>query len=569
MLNIYSLRLELSVYCERDYYGSDCRKFCSPGSNDHYSCSASGDKLCHSGWTGSTCDTRINYCLNVVCKNGGNCQRLSNGFMCSCPRGYEGPLCEDDVNECESNVCKNGAVCTNLNGSFACACLPFWEGITCEKNINECLSSPCNNGGICLDKVKGYVCECAEGWLGETCAIDRDECETSSVCSNGATCLNTPGSYKCLCAEGWRGQVCEQDIDECGMINFCHNGGACVNTRGSFMCRCPPTWTGRRCETDVDECVTLPELCGRNGSCLNLPGDFRCQCDPGLTGFMCDEDVDECSLSKDLCAYVGNFPPFTPNVTFSIERANMPTLSINITETKNKTEDSLFINGSSSDLPTSPPWPDAPVSHILCVNTQPGYRCICQVFWRGAKCDQTLTECILGPDHAQGVSKAPNKDRCPEFFLPLLHTHPFPLNTHLSFAPEMTVPFYLVGQPSLQTQSYVNSNLSRLLRESRLFEGKELNLTSTFTHGITPSGKKITKVHPVVSVGGEILTDSELTYVLRTLSPKVTDLINWTLYTGYVLSNHGKIFHMWYLVPIIAGLLLLLVSVAGAVLCLR
>ncbi|GFN94282.1 delta-like protein [Plakobranchus ocellatus] len=49
MLNIYSLRLELSVYCERDYYGSDCRKFCSPGPNDHYSCSASGDKLCHPG----------------------------------------------------------------------------------------------------------------------------------------------------------------------------------------------------------------------------------------------------------------------------------------------------------------------------------------------------------------------------------------------------------------------------------------------------------------------------------------------------------------------------------------
>ncbi|GFN94287.1 neurogenic locus notch like protein 2 [Plakobranchus ocellatus] len=304
------------------------------------------------------------------------------------------------------------------------------------------------------------------------------------------------------------------------------------------MCRCPPTWTGRRCETDVDECDSLLGLCGRNGSCLNLPGDFQCQCDPGFTGSMCDEDIDECSLSEDLCTYVGNFPPFTPNATLFLERANMPTLYTNTTEIKNSTEGSLFINGSSSDLPTSPPWPDEPVSHMVCVNTQPGYSCICQVGWKGTKCDQTLTErprldAKSAPESPKttystyqdhGVPKALNKDR---------------------------------------------------IQESELFEGKELNLTCTFTHGITPSGKEITKVHPVLRVGGETLSDSELTSVLKTLSTKETIVMNLTLFTGDVkiipsiIPDHDKTFHMWYLAPIIAGLLLLLVSVTAFVIYLR
>ncbi|GFN94295.1 neurogenic locus notch-like protein 1 [Plakobranchus ocellatus] len=217
------------------------------------------------------------------------------------------------------------------------------------------------------------------------------------------------------------GRNCGEDVDECLLSNPCHDGSTCHNRHGSFMCECPVGLRGRTCSEDIDECIERSP-CALGATCVNTPGSFHCQCLHGYTGELCDEDVNECSLSEDLCTYVGNFPPFTPNVTLFLERANMPTLSTNTKETKNSTEGFLFINGSSSDLPTSPPWPDAPVSHMLCVNTQPGYSCICQEGWMGRKCNQTLTE---GPgldatsapeatyfkcqDH--GVPKTPNKDR--------------------------------------------------------------------------------------------------------------------------------------------------------------
>ncbi|GFN98284.1 neurogenic locus notch-like protein 1 [Plakobranchus ocellatus] len=290
---------------------------------------------------------------------------------------------------------------------------------------------------------KGLV---EESYSGNRCENFTDICD-SQPCINNGTCENVKGDYVCHCDDTFKGRNCSEDVDECLVSNPCHNGSTCHNLNGSFMCECPVGLRGRTCSEDIDECLERSP-CALGATCVNTPGSFSCQCLHGYTGELCDEDVNECSLSEDLCTYVGNFPPFTPNATLFLERANMPTLYTNTTEIKNSTEGSLFINGSSSDLPTSPSWPDAPVSHMLCVNTQP----------------------------------------------------------------EMTVPFYLTGQLSLQTQS-----------------------------------KEITKVHPVLRVGGETVSDNELTSVFRTLSTKETILVNWTLCTGdakiipSIIPDHDKV----------------------------
>ncbi|GFN94281.1 neurogenic locus notch protein [Plakobranchus ocellatus] len=322
------------------------------------------------------------------------------------------------------------------------------------------------------------------------------------------------------------GRNCGEDVDECLVSNPCHNGSTCHNLHSSFMCECPVGLQGRTCSEDIDECIERSP-CALGATCVNTPGSFSCQCLHGYTGELCDEDVNECSLSDDLCTYVGNFPPFTPNATLFLERANMPTLSTNTTEIKNSTEGSLFINGSSSDLPTSPPWPDAPVSHMLCVNTQPGYSCICQVGWKGAKCDQTLT---VGP--GLDVTSAPES---PETTYSMCQDH---------------------GVPKAPNKDRMTENLGCL-------RGK-----NSISHAFLPTESRLV-------VGGETLSDSELTSVFRTLSTKETIPMNWTPCTGDmkiiqgIIPDHDKTFHMWYLAPIIAGLLLLLVSVAGFVIYLR
>ena len=90
----------------RGFFGKDCDIVCIPSPDDHYSCSATGEKICHKGWTGPECDqsrfsissnvnnhSEENHCSNIVCQNGGICQ--SEEFnSCSCPSGFEGIFCE-------------------------------------------------------------------------------------------------------------------------------------------------------------------------------------------------------------------------------------------------------------------------------------------------------------------------------------------------------------------------------------------------------------------------------------------------------------------------------------------
>ena len=35
-----------------------------------------------------------NQCLNMPCKNNGNCTQTMTGFNCSCPLYYTGPTCQ-------------------------------------------------------------------------------------------------------------------------------------------------------------------------------------------------------------------------------------------------------------------------------------------------------------------------------------------------------------------------------------------------------------------------------------------------------------------------------------------
>jgi hypothetical protein len=50
---------------------------------------------CIVGWQGIHCETKINYCKNITCLNGGVCQALLLGFRCEClGESFSGQYCE-------------------------------------------------------------------------------------------------------------------------------------------------------------------------------------------------------------------------------------------------------------------------------------------------------------------------------------------------------------------------------------------------------------------------------------------------------------------------------------------
>lgn len=75
-----SLTFEYRVTCDNHYYGKGCAILCR-GRDDafgHYTCSAAGDRVCQTGWTGEYCDKRkslVNYhFFGLICTiNGKKC----------------------------------------------------------------------------------------------------------------------------------------------------------------------------------------------------------------------------------------------------------------------------------------------------------------------------------------------------------------------------------------------------------------------------------------------------------------------------------------------------------------
>lgn len=59
------------------------------------------------GFHGKLCETKIinNYCTEIVCQNGGQCNILDNGKeYCTCLKNYHGLYCEVEENQEEQNT---------------------------------------------------------------------------------------------------------------------------------------------------------------------------------------------------------------------------------------------------------------------------------------------------------------------------------------------------------------------------------------------------------------------------------------------------------------------------------
>lgn len=87
-------RIQLKVYCQNNYYGTNCNTYCVPRNSDsagHYTCNQrTGEKICNPGYSGSNCKTNINECASDPCLNGGECSDGRNSYTCNCLAGTSG-----------------------------------------------------------------------------------------------------------------------------------------------------------------------------------------------------------------------------------------------------------------------------------------------------------------------------------------------------------------------------------------------------------------------------------------------------------------------------------------------
>ncbi|CAD5115618.1 DgyrCDS4573 [Dimorphilus gyrociliatus] len=250
------------------------------------------DYRCHCGpyYTGRNCETLINICSYVHCKNGGTCIQKGTNFKCLCLSIFEGELCQYYIRPCDSNPCYNGGSCigalhpVDKRKVWGCKCSPKFYGERCEKKSTACLSRPCFNGGKCEPMGISYMCNCPPGINGTFCE-QFTPCY-SLPCSNGGTCrtMSDGISYTCLCPEGYFGRTC-LFTRPCDALP-CQFGGSCSEKKGKVTCTCPDHTTGKFCEHTPSNCFGT--ICFNGAKCRGTVESPKCLCPPGIYGDGCE-----------------------------------------------------------------------------------------------------------------------------------------------------------------------------------------------------------------------------------------------------------------------------------------
>ncbi|KAL8626002.1 hypothetical protein ACOMHN_012594 [Nucella lapillus] len=371
---------------------------------------------CAPGYTGSLCESQINYCVNLPCNNG-TCtsDAASQNFTCQCSTGFTGDVCETNIDNCVDNVCRNEATCVDGIDQHTCQCTSGWTGPNCTENIDECQRDVCQHGA-CQDLSPGYHCNCSNtGYTGVNCSVELNECEHKfCVAETSSNCTNTEGGYLCDCLLGYRGANCSDVSCQDGQCRNgstcstaaaswgtdwvcqcrtyfggrqCNLAGPCVSepcnatntdrcqqsdqvfntsqpSAGNYTCLCRQGWEGATCSEDVNECST--DICQNNATCRNLAGSFECSCAPGYTGTYCETDIDECAVK--------------PCQNGGICTQGVGTFTCNCTGTGYKGANcSQDVNECERFLPCQ--------NNNTCVNTVGSFTCECGGQYLGDRCE--------------------------------------------------------------------------------------------------------------------------------------------------------------------------------------
>uniref|UniRef100_A0A914WEE9 EGF-like domain-containing protein n=1 Tax=Plectus sambesii TaxID=2011161 RepID=A0A914WEE9_9BILA len=96
-------------------------------------------------------------CGSMTCLHAAYCWLSNDTYKCACVAGFTGSSCDTDVDECMDSICSrrdSSAACKNLYGSFNCSCSGDWTGDLCDhtKQVKD-LANDMVKGGGPLDRV--------------------------------------------------------------------------------------------------------------------------------------------------------------------------------------------------------------------------------------------------------------------------------------------------------------------------------------------------------------------------------------------------------------------------------
>jgi hypothetical protein len=206
----------------------------------------------------------------------------------------------------------------------------------CDDSVSGFLScgiDVCSAREVCAETASGPACVCAEGFEGSACSacssgyrrngpndcqlipIDCDE--DATVCGLHGACVTESGVDSCQCDELYAGRLCElcepgyQDNDSdgtcratCEKANLaCKAPSRCSDAHGTAVCECPVGYSGDDCsrcalgyrdngKACVATCAASTIACSPSQTCVDGPMGARCECAPGYAGPNCDACAD-------------------------------------------------------------------------------------------------------------------------------------------------------------------------------------------------------------------------------------------------------------------------------------
>ncbi|KAI0210400.1 hypothetical protein LSAT2_004856 [Lamellibrachia satsuma] len=272
-----SLALNLRLYCQQNYYNSQCTKYCEASDTiRHYTCDpVTGDKVCRPGWEGNHCEIISDDCIDNKCTNGATCRDGHRQYMCRCRKGFTGRYCETNIDDCAAAPCLNGGRCVDEVAGYSCVCQPEYVGDRCSHHVCDSDQSPCLNGGTCYARHGKARCMCSVAFSGDVC--ERDTC-LDMTCLNQGTCVKG----RCVCKPGFLGYFCSVDLCR---LRPCMNGASCE----AGLCRCAPGYSGFYCHEQTNECESDP--CQHDGTCRDRVNGYACDCLPDYNGTLCEHVI--------------------------------------------------------------------------------------------------------------------------------------------------------------------------------------------------------------------------------------------------------------------------------------